>query len=246
MRRFLCVASFAFFLSVIPGAPLSAGPPPQPKPGSAAASVANWQSPARLRHLFTKTSGTLVINDQGVEFRPNKGSPLRWPYVEIQSFHLSAKRLDLETYQNRSWHLSGDREFHFSLTDTVPPAVAEAFALHVQKPAENGRPDPNASSFASIPARHRTFGGGTNGVLHFRKDGIDYVTAKGRGSRSWRWSDIQTIANPDPFHFRIQGYRETFEFELKKPMSRELFDRVWDAVYARDLKGLAYSEGRQQ
>lgn len=246
MRRLLYVAFFALFLSVIPLVSFASGPALQPQAGSAGATVAKWQSAARLRHLFTKTSGTLVINDQGVEFRPNKGSPLRWPYVEIQSFHLSAKRLDLETYQNRSWHLSGDREFHFSLNDSVPPAVAEAFARHVQKPSENGRPDPNASSFASIPARHRTFGGGTNGVLHFRKRGIDYVTSKGRGSRSWRWSDIQTIANPDPYHFRIQGYLETFEFELKQPMSRELFDQLWDSVYARDLKGLEYSEGRQQ
>ena len=82
-------------------------------------------------------------------------------------------------------------------------------------------------------------------MLHFRKGGIDYVTAKGRGSRSWQWSDIQTIANPDPYHFRVQGFRETFEFELKQPMSRKLFDRLWDSVYARDLRGLAYSEGRQ-
>ena len=246
MRRLLFVASLALFLSVIPLASFAASPALQPQVGSAAAAVANWQSPARLRHLITRTSGTLVVNDQGVEFQPNKGSPLRWPYVEIQSFHLSAKQMDLETYQNRSWHLSGDRELHFSLANAIPPAVAEALARHVQKPAENGRPDPHASGFASIPARHRTFGGGTNGTLRFRNAGIDYVTTTGRGSRSWRWSDIQTIANPDPYHFRVQGYRETFEFELKKPMSRELFDRVWDAVYARDLKGLAYSEGRQQ
>jgi hypothetical protein len=246
MRRLLFVASFVLFLSVIPLASFAARPALQPQAGSAAATAPNWQSPARLRHLITKTSGTLVINDQGLEFRPKKGPSLRWSYVEIQSFHLSANRLDLETYQNRSWHLSGDREFHFSLTNAVPPAVAEAFAQHLQKPVKNGRPDPNASGFASIPARRRTFGGGTNGVLHFRKGGIDYVTAKGRGSRSWRWSDIQTIANPDPYHFRVQGYRETFEFELKQPMSRNLFNRLWDAVYARDLKGLAYSEGRQQ
>jgi hypothetical protein len=199
-----------------------------------------------LRHLLTKTRGTLVINNEGVQFIPKKGSPLRWSYVEIQSFHLSAHRLDLETYQNQSWHMPGDRAFHVTLTNAVPPDVASTFARRVRKPVKNGRPDPSASGFASIPARHRTFGGGTNGVLHFRNKGVDYVTIKGRGSRSWRWSDIQTIANPDPYHFRVQGYRETFEFELKQPMSRRLFDRLWDSVYARTLQGLAYSEGRQQ
>jgi hypothetical protein len=244
MRAFLFVASFSLLLCVFPGAPLAARPAPQAQPDSASAAV--WQSPARLRHLITRTSGTLEISDRGVEFRPKKGSPLRWSYIDIQSFHLTENRLDLETYQNRGWRLSGDREFHFGLTNAVPPAVAEAFARRVQKPVENGRPDPNASGFASLPARHRTFGGGTSGVLHFGSAGIYYVTTSGRGGRSWRWSDIETLANPDPYHFRVQGYRETFEFELKQPMTRTLFDRLWDAVYSRDLKGLAFSEGRQQ
>jgi hypothetical protein len=244
MRGFLYFAMFSVSLCVFAAAPLAARPAPQAQPDSSSATP--WQSPAQLRHLVTKTRGTLEINDRGVEFRPKKGSPLHWSYTEIQSFRLSAKRLDLETYQNRGWRLSGDREFHFGLTNVVPPAVAKAFARRVQKPVENGRPDPRASGFATMPARHRAFGGGTNGVLHFRNAGINYVTAGGRGSRSWRWADIETIANPDPYHFRVQGYRETFEFELKQPMSRTLFDRLWDAVYSRGLKGLAYSEGRQQ
>lgn len=245
MRRLSLLALFSVLLYGVPGALPAARSAPQDRPGSAPAAT-RWQSPARLRHFMTKTGGTLVINDQGVEFIPKKGSSLRWAYVEIQSFHLSAHGLDLATYQNRKWRLPGDREFHFSLANAVPPAVAQQFARRVQKPVENGRPDPNASGFASLPARRRTFGGGTNGVLHFRNTGIDYVTTGGHGSRSWRWSDIETIAHPDPYHFRVQGYRETFEFELKQPLSRKLFDRVWDEVYGRGLTGLAYSEGRQQ
>ena len=245
MRRLPFMALLFLLLCWIPGVPSAAVPAPQ-APASSVAPPAQWQSPAKLRHLLTKTRGTLVVDDRGVEFLPEKGSPLRWSYVEIQSFHLSASRLDLETYQNRSWRFPGDRTFHFRLKIAMPAPVAVEFARRVGKPVENGRPSPDATAFASLPARRRTFGGGTNGVLHFRNGGIDYVTTGERGSRSWRWSDIQTIAHPDPYHFRVQGYRETFEFELKQPMSRKLFDRLWDKVYARGLKGLAYSEGRQQ
>lgn len=245
MRRIFYIAFLSLLLCAVPGGPIAARPAPQakPEPGT---EITQWQSPARLRHLISKSSGTLEINKRGVEFRPDKGSPLRWAYPEIQSFRLGSNHLDLETYQNRGWHRSGDREFHFALTNPMPPPVAEAFARWVHKPAENGRPDPGASCVASLPARHRTFGGGTNGMLCFRDEGIDYATTRARGSRSWRWADIETIANPDPYHFRVQAYRETFEFELKQPMSRKLFDRLWDAVYSRGLKGLAYSEGRQQ
>ena len=61
-----------------------------------------------------------------------------------------------------------------------------------------------------------------------REDGIDYVAADGRDGRSWRWSDIQTLANPNPWEFRVTAYREIVEFDLKRPLSRELFDRLWD------------------
>ena len=122
MRRLSLLALFSVLLYGVPGALPAARPAPQDQPGSAPAAT-RWQSSARLRHFITRTHGTLVINDQGVEFIPHKGSPLRWSYVEIQSFHLSAHRLDLETYQNRNWHAPGDREFHFGLTNAVPPAA---------------------------------------------------------------------------------------------------------------------------
>lgn len=245
MRRVLYIVLISLFILWIPASVFAAGGASVAQSGSAG-SLASWQSPARLKHLITKTRGTLVINDRGVEFRPRKGSPLRWSYIEIQSFDLKAHHLDFKTYQNRSWHLHGDRTFHFKLENAVPPEVATEFAQRVGKPAKDGVPNPHATAFATLPARHRTFGGGTNGVLRFRKGGIDYVTASGRGSRSWSWADIETIAHPDPYHFRVQGYRETFEFELKKPMSRKLFNQLWDDVYGRGLTGLAYSEGRQQ
>ncbi len=66
------------------------------------------------------------------------------------------------------------------------------------------------------------------------------------GSHSWRWADIETIARPDPYHFSVQGCREPFVFELRKPTSRKLFNQFWDDVYGQGLTDLAYSEGRPQ
>ncbi len=245
MRRFSYIVLLSLLVFWAVGVSFASRGAPQVSPGSRT-TAGQWQSAAQWKHLITKTRGMLMINDQGVEFRPNKGSPLRWSYVEIQSFHVRSHHLDLESYENRSWHLHGDRAFHFKLKSAVPPGVATEFSRRVGKPAIDAVPSPDAHAFAALPARHRTFGGGTNGVLRFRQGGIDYVTTSGRGSRSWRWADIETIAHPDPYHFCVQGYRETFEFELKKPMSRKLFDRLWDDVYGRGLTGLAYSEGRHQ
>ena len=206
----------------------------------------NWQSSVRWRHGLKKTSGTLAFNARGVEFQAAKGKLLHWSFEEIQTFKLSPHRFQLTGYANRKWHLQGERSFLFDLKSSVPPEVAARLARRVGKPVKNGDPSADASAIATLPARHRTRGGGTNGVLRFRKEGIDYVTADGRGARSWRWQDIQAIANPDPFHFRVDGYREIFSFELKQPMSKKLFDRLWNDVYAGDLRGLEFKEGARE
>jgi hypothetical protein len=141
----------------------------------------------------------------------------------------------IASYANRSHHLPGERRFRFDLDNSVPAPDATELTRRVIKPVQNGDPDPKATAYLTIPARHATRFGGTNGTLRFRDDGIDYVTSGGRDSRSWRWADIQTLANPTPYELRVGAYLETFEFELKQPLSRELFDSLWDHLYARDL-----------
>jgi len=145
-------------------------------------------------------------------------------------------------YTNRHWRLPGTQSFRFDLKEAMPPGVAARLSESVDKPSRNADPLARAAAFASLAARHSRRGAGTNGVLRFLDTGIDYVTASDGDSRSWRWADIQTIAKPDPYHFRVAGFREIYDFNLKQPMSRQLFDCVWDRVYARRLQ-LAIGKG---
>src|SRR5579859_1144208 len=167
-----------------------------------------WQSPARLHHGLRAVRGTLLVDSNGIEFRSEQRYSHRWPFIEIQTFDLAPHRLVLTGYENRGWHQPGDRRYRFDFSQTMPPSVASELALRVEKPVRNGNPDPNYPAFATIPARHTARTGGSSGVLQFGGDGIDYETPAQQDSRSWRWSDIQTISNPDAFHFRVGGYRE--------------------------------------
>ena len=206
----------------------------------------DWTSQARLRHALQSSEGTLTLGQDGVEFRPTKGTTLHWPFFEIQTFDLlNPRRLVITGYENRSWHRYGERKYRFDLSVAIPPDIAAELARHVVKPVRNADPNPTATSFATIPARHRTLAGGTNGTLRFGPDGIDYLTTNGQGGRSWRWPDIQTLATPDPFQLRVNSYRETFTFELKQPLSRELFDRLWDEIYAHDVNGSPSNESKK-
>jgi hypothetical protein len=194
-----------------------------------------WQAPSQWRRFLRNTvRGTLLVDDNGVEFRSPKFHQ-RWAYIDIHSFELSANELTLNSYQNRPWREPGERNFRFSWTEPMPPDIAAEITARVGKPVRNGIPTANPAALAQIPAHRRLWSGGSNGVLRLKDDGIDYVTGNGDDSRTWRWTDIRTIANPDPYELRVTGYREIFEFDLKQPLRRAVFERMWDRLYAGSL-----------
>jgi hypothetical protein len=205
-----------------------------PSPSSAQAAE-EWQTPARWHRTLKKAeSGTLTLDSDGVEFRSAKFSQ-RWKYLDIHTFDLSQRELTFLTYQNRQWHEPGERPFRFTLGEPMPAGIAAQFTDRVGKPTRNGMPTVNAAALAEIPAHHRLWSGGSNGTLRLKEDGIDYITENGHDSRTWRWVDIQTIANPDPYEFRVTGYREIVEFDLKQPLARAVFEKLWDRLYAAGL-----------
>lgn len=204
-----------------------------PSPGSA--QTVQWQTPARWQRTLKKSEpGTLSLDADGVEFRSAKFSQ-RWKYIEIHTFDLSQRELTLLTYQNRHWHEPGERPFRFTLGEAMPPELAAQFTARVGKPVRNGIPTTKTTALAEIPAHHRVWSGGSNGTLRLKEDGIDYVTENGRDSRTWRWVDIQTIANPDPYEFRVTGYREIVEFDLKQALAQSVFEKLWDRLYTAGL-----------
>lgn len=195
--------------------------------------IMSWESPARLHKLMGTEKGTLIIGGDGMEFRFENGRSMKWPFLEIQTFLLAPQRLAIETYENRKHHLPGMQRFRFDLDQAVPPERAAELSREIQRPSQNAVPDP-ASQGVVIPAHHRTLTGGTNGILRLSDSGIDYVTGVRGDSRSWRWADLQTLSAPDPFHLLVFGYRDTYTFDLKAPLSQSLFYRMVDAIDAQN------------
>jgi hypothetical protein len=201
-----------------------------------ASPTANWESPARMhRGIFlSKDRGTLLIDDKSVEYRPGKGPVLNWPFLDIYAVSIAPHRLVIETYSNRSLHRPGLQKYAFDLAQPMPAAVAGILTKAVLRPSVNTVPDPDLAVGISIPVHHRRPTGGTNGILRFRADGIDYVTDKSGDSRSWRWADIQTLSHPDPYHLFVFGYRDNYVFDLKQTISRDLFNQLSDQVWSHN------------
>ena len=213
---------------------------------AANAQFEHWETPAKWRRSLQKAvPGTLVLDENGVEFQSKKFTH-RWSFVEIHSFDLSLREFTLLSYQNRPWHEPGERPFHFTLGEAMPPEIAARLTEQVGKPVRNGAPVASTAAVVEIPAHHRMWIGGSNGTLRLKDDGIDYVTEDGRDSRSWRWADIETLGNPNPYELRVTAFREIVEFDLKQPLSRALFERMWDRLYATGLNLSAAGEEARQ
>jgi len=198
----------------------------------------NWQRPAKLKRTLGSTSGTLVIDAATVEFRPAKGDSRRWPIAEIKTLDFYPRRLLLTGYERRGGLRLGTRSFRFDLGESMPASVATVLAVRVGKPTRNRNPETNAPAFGTVSAHHSTPRGGSNGTLRLRDEGVDYVTQRTNDSRSWRWADIQTVSNLDPYHLVLSGYLETYSFDLKQPLPREQYDRLSDEVYSHKAANL--------
>jgi hypothetical protein len=192
-----------------------------------------WQSPGKLHHIVGSEEGDLSISAAGIEFKARNRSTLNWAFPDVQTFRISPCHLALETYQNRKRHLPGVSRYRFDLDQTVPPLVAAELAREVQRPSQNAVPNPSSQGTV-IAAHHRTLARSTNGILRFRDDGIDYVTSSGADSRSWRWADLQTVSNPDPWHLFVFGYRDIYAFDLKQQISRKMLNDISDEIWAHN------------
>ena len=233
--RVLLLLTLAWTLTSIPVTAKAANQPRVQRDGTPSASL-HWESPARMRRadLISGNHGNLLIDKDGVEFRAGNAHSRHWAFGEIHSVFIAPHRLVLKSYINRSLHRPGQREYRFHLTQTLPPAVAASIAETIARPSQNADPDPNTPAIAVVPVRHRGFAAGTNGVLRFRQGGIDYVTTTREDSRSWRWADLQTVSDPDPYHLFVFGYRDTYTFNLKESLSRKLLDWAADRIFVHN------------
>jgi hypothetical protein len=240
--------------NVVPGVPN----PPQVQADLGGASpalkrsVSAWRSAARLHRGLDRVNpfakpiaGALSIDAEGIQFTSKKFSR-RWFFIDIHTFDLSDHDLTLTTYQNRHWHEPGEQRFHFTLSDSVPPDLAAGLVERVDRPSRNADPESEVASNSSLPVHHRALFGGSNGVLRFGNNGIDYLTEQSGDSRSWRWTDIQTVSSADRYHIIVFGYRDTYSFELKQPVPEGLMDRITDEVYARNNPSQRSEYGKER
>lgn len=180
--------------------------------------------------------GQLHIDASGIQYRSTKGkTSIHLAFIDLYEMDVSdPSAIRVETYEMLKRKLSGRRSYVFRLRSSrgveENDRLTQFLSERIHRPLLNSQTIAVKPEF-EIPAYHRHVLNGCNGTLQITPEGIRFLSTKEDHSRTWKYSDIQTIGGSDPFTFRVTTLAETFTFDLKDRLPKEAYELLWQRVY---------------
>ena len=197
--------------------------------------AADTRFPVRHEHLRKGCEGTLTVSDDGVSFVGAKKHAWSWKYQDIQELKLGAGHIYVLTYQDSKLLLGADRGYEF--TGKIPAELYALWKTRLDQRFVAELADPStAPDGLTLPVKHLKRITGSEGELRFGSDQIVYATGAKDESRTWRYSDIESISSSGPFQLTVTTYerarshygdRKGFNFELKQPITEASYNQIW-------------------
>ena len=197
---------------------------------------ADLSFPVRHEHLRKYCTGTMTVTTEGIAFAGPKHS-WRWKYGDIQQLKLAPGRIQVLTYRDRLLELGADREYEFR--GALPPALYALWKDRLDQRFVAEVADAGVKPVLAIPAKRLGALGGVQGTLKFADDRIVFDADSRNQSRTWRFTDIDSISASGPFDFTITtfeharmhyGNRKQFQFQLKEPLSDTSYNQLWREI----------------
>jgi len=189
----------------------------------------------RHEHWQDYCTGILTVDKDGVSFAGPKKHKWTWKYADIQELKLSPERIYVLTYADNKLLLGTDRGYNF--TGQVPVADVRALAWsHLDRRFVAAFGEPREAALWSLPVKHQLRISGTEGTLSVFPDRIVYATTGKDDSRTWRYSDIESISSSGPYQLTITSFeralshygdRKGFNFQLKEPITEARYNELW-------------------
>lgn len=190
----------------------------------------------RAKPLQKDEPGQLRVDASGIQYRSSKGkTSIHVAFIDVYEMDVSdPSAIRVETYEMLKRKLSGRRSYVFRLHSSrgveENDRLTQFLSERIHRPLLNSRTIAVKPEF-EIPAYHRHVLNGCNGTLQITPEGIRFLSTKEDHSRTWKYSEIQTIGGSDPFTFRVTTFAETFMFDLKDRLPKEAYELMWQRVY---------------
>jgi len=199
----------------------------------------------RHDHFMGSCNGSLVLDERGVRYETTHQKDARaWNIEDIKEFEIERdRRIKLYTYEDRSnWRLGADKIFEFTWFDESISSqqVYEFLRSHTRRPiAASLIPAEVGPLSFDLPAKHLGILRGNQGRLQFSEGGVVFQASNGRGSRSWRYEDLESISTGGPYDLTLTTYeqqrfhyasRRVYNFQLKESLPRDSYDALWRFV----------------
>ncbi len=186
--------------------------------------------------LWRSERGVLTVNEQGIQYRSENGkTALDLPFLDVRKVDVSdPHKIRVQTYDRAKKRLSQPGEHEFELREGTTSAGLTQFLVERMKRPVLGTYE-LANTGSEIPVYHRHALGGCHGVLRFGPAAVQFESKEPKHSRTWIYSDIETVGTMNPFHFRVTSFVETFNFDLKERLDPEDYRAIRAHVYTPDL-----------
>jgi len=184
------------------------------------------QFAVRHEHLRKGCAGVMTVDENGVRFTGAKQHAWRWKYEDIQELRLAPESIHILTYKDSKLRLGEDRAYNF--TGKIP--AEDLYALLRDRMDQRfvaavGQA-PDLPSW-SLPVKHLRPIVGSEGTLAFGAEAIVYSTPARDESRTWRYSDVESIGSSGPFQLTITTLEKGFNFQLKQPITEARYNQLW-------------------
>lgn len=209
-------------------------------PAWAAAAGPPFELSVKKDHVWGASRGTLVVAQDGVEYRTtDKDDARAWSYEDIKQLQiLSPTRITVLTYEDQGkLRLGADRTFRFEVVGAaVSPDLVTFLLSRISRSVVTAvMPSIESEPLFRANVKHQRQGRGSEGSLVLYDTRVVYLTERVGDSRHWRFADLYSVLRLDRFRFEIRAYEggsgdlRSFVFELKS----ELPDGFYDALWAR-------------
>lgn len=195
----------------------------EPQPG-------NLHFVVRHRHRLGSCQGPLRIETNGITYEtPHVKHARTWTFRDIRhATFVSKTRLALRTHGTPEMWEFRLREGEWSA------ATYRLFAERVERGATSRILFPAAPVLYELPARHLHWRGSCEGTLRIGAKEIVYDTADAEDRRIWRARDLRSFGSASPYDLRLTTEEETFNFDLKQALPREVYDHFWRTIYEKE------------